>query len=118
MPAEMISSQSPSSRDQEPVIVSGELRCALTGRVLSPDEAYWAPPVVTVRELITTFVSTLMRTPGSLGQVLLGELPNVPYAPEAREQLAARRTAEQLKLLGLVLLIAALLVVPIVLIVP
>lgn len=116
MPAEMISSKGPSSREQEPVMVSGELRCALTGRILSPEEAHWAPPLVTVRELIATFVTTLLRTPGSLGQVLMGELPNVPYAPEARDQLAARRTAEQLKLLGLLLLIAALFVVPIFLI--
>lgn len=115
MPADTISTFNQSSHEQ-PVVVSGELRCALTGRALSPEEAHWAPPLVTVRELVATFLTTLFRTPGSLGQVLLGDLPNVPYAPEARERLAARRTTEQVKLLGLILLISALFVLPILLI--
>jgi hypothetical protein len=102
------------AQTQEPTILSGELRCALSGRQLRADEAYWAPPLITARELFTTLVRTLFTAPGSLGQVLLGELPNVPYAPEAREQLAQKRTAEQLKVLGLLLVVAALFVVPIV----
>jgi hypothetical protein len=39
----------------------------------------------------------------------------VPYAPAAREQLAARRSAEQIKLLGVLLLVVALIAVPILL---
>ncbi|NTU82680.1 MAG: hypothetical protein HGA45_25465 [Chloroflexales bacterium] len=98
-------------------MVSGELRCALTGRPLRPEECYWAPPLITTRQLITTLFETLLTTPGNLGQVLLGEQPNVPYAPEARPQLANQRSAEQVKLLALLLLVAALLIVPIVLLV-
>lgn len=113
MPAEMISAQSQAGRDQDPVVVSGELRCALTGRVLTPEEAYWAPPLVTARQLIGTLATTLFRAPGTLSQVLMGDLPNVPYAPETRERLASRRTAEQLKLLAVLLLVAALLIAPI-----
>jgi hypothetical protein len=117
MPTDFATVQSASGASQEPTVVSGELRCALTGRPLRADEAYWAPPLITARQLLATIFRTLFTAPGALGQLLLGELPNVPYAPEAREQLAARRTAEQLKILGLLLVVTALLVVPIVLLV-
>jgi hypothetical protein len=80
------------------------VRCALTGEVISADEAYWAPPLVTVQELIKA-VSANIKSPGNLGNVLFGEQENVPYSPDAREELAARRTTEQLKLLGFLLLI-------------
>lgn len=116
MPAEMISTQNQTTREQDTVVVSGELRCALTGRVLTPEEAYWAPPLVTAKQLIATLTTTLFRAPGALGQVLMSDLPNVPYAPEARARLASRRSAEQLKLLALIMLIAALLIAPILMI--
>jgi hypothetical protein len=98
-------------------MVSGEIRCALTGRILSPEESYWAPPLITTHQLVTTLFETMLTAPGNLGQILLGDQPNVPYAPEARQQLASRRSAEQIKLLALLLLVAALLIVPIVLLV-
>lgn len=101
----------------EPLVVNGELRCALTGRLLSAEEAYWAPPLITTGELVRTVGRTLITAPGTLGQVLMADMPNVPYAPEARELLARRRSVEQVKLLGLLLLIAALLIVPIVLLI-
>lgn len=116
MPAELISAQNQTGHEQDPVVVSGELRCALTGRALTPEEAYWAPPLITTRQLVGTLTTTLLRAPGALGQVLMGDLPNVPYAPEAREQLASRRTVEQLKLLAVIMLVAALLIAPILLI--
>ncbi len=101
----------------EPLVVNGELRCALTGRLLNADEAYWAPPLITTDDLLRAFVRTIFTAPGTIGQVLMADLPNVPYAPEARELLGRRRSVEQVKLLGLLLLIAALLIVPIVLLV-
>lgn len=104
------------SAKQPPTVVNGELRCALTGREISADEAYWAPPVVSAGELIKTVVVTAVRTPGNLGHVLLDEQPNVPYAPEARQELGARRSAEQLKLVAVLLLLAALIFVPIIMI--
>jgi hypothetical protein len=109
----MSQSKQPAS-EAESAVVSGEIRCAITGRVLTPEEAYWAPPLITARQLVTSVAQTLVTTPGNLGQILMGEQPNVPYAPEARQTLANRRTAEQLKLLVLLLLIAALFIVPIV----
>ncbi len=115
MPVELSNPPDAVEGQRPPLVVDGELRCALTGVPVSPDEAYWAPPLITTRQLIETVLRTLITAPGSLGQVLLGELPNVPYAPAAREQLAARRTVEQLKLLGLILVLGALMVVPIIL---
>lgn len=117
MSAELMSHPKQPASEAEPAVVSGEIRCALTGRVLTPEEAYWAPPLITTRQLITSVLQTMLTTPGNLGHILLGEQPNVPYAPEARQTLANRRTAEQLKLLVLLLVVAALLVVPIVMMV-
>lgn len=90
------------------------LRCALTGEVISPEEAYWAPPLVTLEQLISTVAATATRTPGDLTRVLFGEQPKVPYSPRVREELAARRTTEQLKLLGVLLLLALLIAAPII----
>lgn len=106
-----------STRNRTPTKINGELHCALTGRTLTPEEAYWSPPLITTQQLVSTVMMTLLRTPSNLGQVLFSEQPNVPYAPEARQELANRRTVEQLKLLVGVLVIAALIVVPIVVLV-
>src|SRR5262245_52943179 len=105
--------EEPATEKQQ--VVEEQLFCALTGQPLSPTEAYWAPPLVTARELITTIGRTALRAPGTLGHILFAEQPNVPYAPAAREQLAARRSAEQLKLLVGLLLAIALIATPIVL---
>ena len=91
---------------------SGPLFCALTGKPVSPEEAYWAAPLITTRELITTLVTTLFTAPANLGHLLLSEQPNVPYAPDARDLLAKRRSAEQAKLLGIILIIGALVFTP------
>jgi hypothetical protein len=99
----------------QPVVVEEQLFCSLTGRPIRADEAYWAPPLVTARELVVTVISTLVRAPGNLGHVLLAEQPNVPYAQDVRDQLAARRSSEQLKLLLLLLVVLALIATPILL---
>ena len=95
-------------------VVEEQLYCALTGQPVSAAEAYWAPPLVTARDLVGTIARVALSSPGALGRILFDEQPNVPYAPEAREQLAARRSAEQLKLLVGMLLAIALVVAPIV----
>lgn len=87
--------------------------CALTGRALAPDEVYWAPPLVTARDLVSTVIATLTRAPGNLGHILFAEQPDVPYAQDVRDQLAARRSSEQLKLLVGLLVVAALIAAPI-----
>jgi hypothetical protein len=94
------------------------VQCALTGKEIPASEAYWAPPLITARDLLSTIVSTAIHTPGSLGSVLFEEQPDVPYDPEAREELAARRTAEQARLLLVLLVILALIAVPIFLLLP
>src|SRR4051794_13877191 len=88
-------------------IIHEQLSCALPGVPVPADEAYWAPPLVTFRQLIAAITQGLAHSPGTLGTILFAEQPNVPYAPAAREQLAARRSTEQLKLLvGLLLAVA------------
>ncbi len=94
--------------DKSPMVVHGELRCALTGKVITMEEAYWAPPLITTRELIGTILVTAVRAPRNLGAILFTEPENVPYATDARDQLARRRSIEQIKLLIILLLIAAL----------
>jgi nitrous oxide reductase accessory protein NosL len=74
-----------------------------------------APPLVTFRQLITAITQGLTHSPGTLGTILFAEQPNVPYAPAAREQLATRRSAEQIKLLVGLLLVVALIAAPILL---
>lgn len=107
-PAEARPAEAPPSPPAEGA--AGMVRCALTGKELPSDQAYWAPPLVTAGELIRTVGVTLVRTPGNLGHVLFENQPDVPYDPEAREQLGARRQAEQLKLLGFLFLILVIIV--------
>jgi hypothetical protein len=97
-------------------VIDEQLFCALTGKPVSHADAYWAPPLVTARELVGAILTALFRAPGTLSSILFAEQPNVPYAPDARDLLAQRRSAEQLKLLGGLLVVAALIVVPIILI--
>src|SRR5687768_7611472 len=94
-------------------IVHEQLYCALTGVPVSAEEAYWALPLVTFRQLISAIMQGMMHSPGTLGTILFAEQPNVPYAPAAREQLASRRSAEQLKLLVGLLVVVALIAAPI-----
>ena len=96
-------------------VIHEQLYCALTGAPISAEEAYWAPPLVTFRQLLAAIGHGLAHSPGTLGTILFAEQPNVPYAPAAREQLAARRSAEQLKLLVGLLLVVALIAAPILL---
>ncbi len=98
-----------------PAVIDDQLYCALTGVSVTADQAYWAPPFITARQLITTLWHTLTHTPNDLAHILFDEQPNVPYAPEAREQLASRRSSEQLKLLVGLLALMALLATPVIL---
>jgi hypothetical protein len=101
---------------QEPTLLNEQLYCALTGKPIAADEAYWAPPLITARTLVGTILQTAIHAPSDLGRVLFEEQANVPYAQSAREQLAARRSSEQLKLLLGLLLVVALVAVPILLV--
>jgi hypothetical protein len=103
-----------SDRTTVSTTVDEQLFCALTGKPVRADEAFWAPPFVTTRELISTVIHTLFQAPSNLNGILFAEQPNVPYAPEARELLASRRATEQIKLLLVLLVIAALIFAPII----
>jgi hypothetical protein len=107
----------PTKQDEEPQakVINEQLICSLTGKTISASEAYWAPPLITTRQLVSTVLDTLVRSPGMLGQVLMAEQPNVPYAQEARDELARRRSAEQLKLLLGLLVLVAIILAPILL---
>lgn len=100
-------------RPDHTTVVEEQLYCALTGKPITREEAYWAPPLVTARELVSAIFTALFRAPATLAHILFDEQPNVPYAQEAREELASRRSAEQLKLLVGMLVIGALIAVPI-----
>ncbi|NJP06461.1 MAG: hypothetical protein HC837_12965 [Chloroflexaceae bacterium] len=86
--------------------------CALTGNEIAADEAYWAPPLVTMGQLFGTIFANLGR-PAYLKQILLDIQEDVPYDPSIRDELASRRSSEQIKLLGLLLVIIALIAIPI-----
>lgn len=102
---------------QPATVVDEDIVCTLTGKPLQREEAYWAPPLVTARELITSVIHALLHAPDTLGTILLAEQANVPYAQDARELLARRRSTEQMKLLAVFLVIGALIVAPILLLV-
>jgi hypothetical protein len=97
---------------EERALVDEQLFCSLSGRQISHDEAFWAPPLITAGQLIGTMLRTLVTAPANLGPILFDEQANVPYAAAMREQLAARRSAEQLKLLVLLLAVVALVAAP------
>ncbi len=107
--------QRPLSNKAAATLEETPIYCALTGRKLQPEEAYWAPPLITASLLISTILRTLFNAPADLGRVLMEEQPNVPYAPEARELLARRRSTEQFKLLMVLLGLIVLIVLPIIL---
>ena len=100
---------------EAPAVVQEQLYCALTGQPINAETAYWAPPLVTVRELVAAIVGGALHSPATLGQLLFAEQPNVPYDPAMHAELAARRSSEQVKLLVGLLSAIALIVVPIVL---
>jgi hypothetical protein len=93
------------------------VRCALTDKEIPAQDAYWAPPLVTFRELMTVIFQTLTRNPSNFKHILFAEQPDVPYDPDIRDELASRRSAEQMKLALLLLAIVALIIVPLLLLV-
>ena len=111
----MVADRHIAAQASTPDVVEEQLYCALTGVPVSAETAYWAPPFVTARELVAAIVGGQLHAPGTRGHILFAEQPNVPYDPAVRDQLAARRSSEQLKLLVGLLLAIALVVIPIVL---
>lgn len=87
--------------------------CTKCGTALCTLHVHQGQPFISARQLVATTASTAVRTPALLGDILFKELDQVPYCAECREDLAARRTTEQLKfLLGMLLIVAVVVGVP------
>jgi len=67
-------------------------------------------PVIMARQLVGAIVTTAVRAPALLGDILFKELDQVGYCTTCREQVAVERVAEQQKFMGAVLLVLVLLV--------
>jgi predicted nucleic acid-binding Zn ribbon protein len=87
--------------------------CTVCGAALRDEDIRLGQPFITARQLVTTIMTTAVRAPGVLSDLLFKELDQVPYCAECRDELAAKRTGEQLKfLLGVLLIMALVIGVP------
>lgn len=86
------------------------VQCTVCRQGICGEHTYMGHPLITARQLVTTTVNTAVRAPALLNDLLFRELDKVPYCPECREEVAARRQSEQLKLMGGLLLILLLVV--------
>ncbi len=86
-----------------------ELTCATCDAPLHDAEAHYGHPLITARQLTTMAVHTAIRSPKLFSELMLKELPPVPYCAACRQQLSAQRQAEQIKFLMGMLLVLALL---------
>ena len=77
---------------------------------LCADHTILSHPLITVRQLMTAILTTAMRAPGMLGELLFKELDQVNYCATCRETVSVQRQAEQLKLAGGMLLALVLVV--------
>ena len=84
-----------------------QVQCARCGKPLAPDEAQMGQPLITAGELLRTVI----KTPGILTGPPLAE---VAYCAECRPIIAQKRVSEQLKVLGLMLLILSVVAVVII----
>lgn len=102
-----------------PAATTSATTCTVCGTSLRDEDIRLGQPFITARQLVTTIVTTALRAPGVLSDLLFKELDQVPYCAECRDELAAKRTGEQLKFLLSVLLVMALVIgVPIYLMLP
>ena len=83
------------------------VQCARCGKPLAPDEAQLGQPLITAGELLRTII----KTPGILTGPPLAE---VAYCAECRPIIAQKRVSEQLKVLGLMLLLLSVVAVVII----
>lgn len=74
--------------------------CAFCQSSLCAEHAVAGQQFITARQLIVLMITTLVRAPRMLGEMLFKELDQVDYCTTCRQQLAVRRNAEQLKFLG------------------
>ena len=77
-----------------------DTRCAFCQAGLCAEHAVAGQQFITARQLVVVMITTLFRTPRMLGEMLFKELDQVDYCSGCRQQLAVRRQTEQLKFLG------------------
>ncbi len=90
-----------------------DVLCTACGAPLQHAEAHYGHPLITARQLVSMGTQAAIRSPRLFGEVMLKELPPVPYCAVCRQQLPAKRQAEQLKfmmgVLGFIVLLIAIL---------
>lgn len=92
---------------------SSTTHCTVCHVALCADHTKMGQPFITARQLVTTTATTAFRAPAMLNDLLFKELDLVPYCVDCRDELASRRTGEQLKvLLGMLLVIALVIGIP------
>ena len=87
-------------------------QCATCHADLCEDHGIQGQQLITARQMLTVIVTTALRAPMLLGEVLLKEIDQVTYCQSCRVQLSEQRRAEQSKfsagmLVVLVLVMAA-----------
>ena len=87
--------------------------CTVCKSALCATHVQMGQPFISARQLVTTTATTALRAPGVLADLLFNELDMVPYCASCREELAAKRTGEQLKfLIGMLLVLALVIGLP------
>ncbi len=87
--------------------------CTVCKSALCATHVQMGQPFISARQLVATTATTALRAPAVLGDLLFRELDQVPYCVSCREDLAAKRTTEQLKfLVGMLLVLAMVIGLP------
>ena len=86
-----------------------ELTCSSCGTPLYTNDVQYGHPFITARQLTSMAFQTATRSPKLLKEVMLKEMPAIPYCGSCRQKLPAKRQAEQIKfMLGMLVLCAVL----------
>lgn len=84
--------------------------CTWCNAALCNEHVQIGQPFITARQLMATTATTAVRAPGLLPDILFKELDQVAYCAGCREELAGKRTSEQLKFLLTILFIMAVVI--------
>lgn len=89
---------------------SGTTTCAWCDTPLCDAHIQLGQPFISTRQLVTVTATTALRTPALLGDILLKELPKVPYCMLCRLEILSKRQAEQFKFVLSLLLLGVVLI--------
>ncbi len=82
--------------------------CARCQAPVCDEHTVTGQPVIMARQLVGAIVTTAVRAPSLLGDILFKELDQVGYCSTCRQETAVQRMAEQQKFLGGLLLVLML----------